>query len=683
VSLVVRPIRTLLIANRGEIACRITRTAHAMGIRTVAVYSDPDAGAAHVAACDLAVPLGGARSDESYLRADKLLAAAHRSGADAVHPGYGFLSEDPTFAEACVAEGLTWVGPPVAAMRAMAAKIGAKERAATLGVPLLPGATLDGDDPAGWHRAAHPVGWPLLLKASAGGGGKGMRVISSADGLEAAVDAGRREAAAAFGDATVFLERYLAAPRHVEVQVFADQHGAVVHLFERECSIQRRHQKVIEEATSAAVDDTLRDRITDAAIRLAAGIGYVGAGTVEFLVDGGEFFFLEMNTRLQVEHPVTEAILGRDLVRLQLSVAQGEHLGFGQFDVFPHGHAIEARLYAEDVPGGFLPAPGTLHRYERARLEGVRYDDGVESGSVISSYYDPMIAKVVAHAHTRTEASLRLAAALAQTRTFGLTTNRDLLVATLRHDAFLDGDTTTAFFDQHPEVLNAGPSGEARRASAIAVALVAQERDRPRTGALASVPSGWRDLPGDAQRRVLSPPRGCGDDVEVAYRFGRAGEITVAVDGEPAAVRIYQLDAAGIDIEIEGIRRRVVVDEAPDRSGRRLGSSGSDGDMEWIEAPRFRISDSRRSGTGPTAPLPGVVVQVAVDPGAEVAAGDVLMVIEAMKMEHTITAAVDAVIGSVLAAVGDSVEAGQILLTFAVPDGRPPGGRRAAATVLW
>jgi acetyl/propionyl-CoA carboxylase alpha subunit len=652
-----RPIRRLLIANRGEIVRRVARTASEMGIISIGVHSDTDAASPHVAACDLAIGLGGARSEESYLRSDLILDAAARSGADAIHPGYGFLSEDAAFAEACLEAGLTWIGPPPSAMRAMAGKIGAKDRAAGLGVPLLPGAALDGDDPNRWSDAADSVGYPLLIKASAGGGGRGMRVVRSQAEVADAVAAARREAMASFGDGTVFLERYLESPRHVEVQVFGDEHGTVVHLFERECSIQRRHQKVIEEATSPAVSDALRSRLTEAATNLAAGIGYVGAGTVEFLVDGDDFAFLEMNTRLQVEHPVTEAVTGLDLVRLQIEVAEGRPLGIDQAAISATGHAIEARLYAEDVPGGFLPAPGTIHRYERADLAGIRYDDGVESGTVVSPHYDPMVAKVIAHAPTRAEAALRLAVALERTKVCGLVTNRDSLVATLRHPAFLDGATTTAFYDLHPEVVLDGPAPAARRALAAAAALTAQELDRARSGALSNVPSGFRNVPSQPQERRYTDR--AGTEVTVAYRFDQRRP-AVSIDGEPSAVELHGLDAAGCDLTVDGVRRRITVTDL----GNAVCCDGPDGSLHLAPIARFPEQASLGLGGGPESPLPGTVVRVLVHAGSTVERGDVLVVVEAMKMEHSIRADRDATVAEVLVAEGDTVEARQVLLAF-------------------
>src|SRR6266446_6379308 len=404
-------ITMLLIANRGEIARRIIRTAHEMGLRTVAVYSVPDRDAPHVLEADVAVPLLGASATESYLDQGQILSAARKTGAEAVHPGYGFLAENAAFAEACAQAGLIWVGPPPDAIRKMGLKIVAKEIARDAGVPVVPDAEITTDDLADWETAACSLGYPLLVKASAGGGGKGMRLVENPAGLAEAITGARREAKSSFGDATVFLARYLPAPRHVEMQIFADMHGNVIHLYERECSIQRRYQKVIEEAPSPGITPMLRERMSEASVALAQAIGYVGAGTIEYLVDGDTFYFLEKNTRLQVEHPVTECITGLDLVRLQIQVARGELLPLRQEDVVCNGHAIEVRLYAEDPGGGFVPTFGRLARFEPGPTPGVRYEAGVVSGYEVTTHYDPMLAKVIAHAPTRTEAAHRLARA--------------------------------------------------------------------------------------------------------------------------------------------------------------------------------------------------------------------------------------------------------------------------------
>jgi propionyl-CoA carboxylase alpha chain len=468
---------TLLIANRGEIACRVIRTARAMGLRTVAVYSEPDADALHVALADEAVALRGATATQTYLNVDALLDAAALTQAEAVHPGYGFLSENAAFAQACVNAGLVWVGPDSDVIAAMGDKIAAKRVMRQAGVPVLADAVVAAE--ADLQTAGADVGYPLLVKAAAGGGGKGMRLVRDAAGLAEAVAAARREAAGAFGDDRVFLERFVTNPRHVEVQIIGDIHGGLVHLGERECSVQRRHQKVIEESPSPAVDDALRSAMTSAALAAAGALGYTNAGTVEFvLAPGGDFAFLEVNTRLQVEHPVTELAWRLrdgtllDLVRLQLLVAGGEALPFDQSDVVQAGHAVEARVYAEDPAAGFLPATGTLRAWSVPTGSGVRVDAGVRDGTEVSVHYDPMLAKVIAAAPTRGEAIRLLATTLEASRIHGVTTNRDFLVAALRHHAFATGEYDTGFVDDHLAGGAVPPLSADHELHAVAAALV-------------------------------------------------------------------------------------------------------------------------------------------------------------------------------------------------------------------
>ncbi len=484
-------IKKLVVANRGEIALRVMRTAHALGIATVAVFSDADADMPFVRFADEAVRLPGSAPGETYLRGLRRGGAARGTGPDAVHPGYGFLSENAGFARACAEAGLTFVGPSPGAIAAMGSKLEAKALMDAAGVPVLPGATVeDGTDLA---AVAAEIGFPVLVKAAFGGGGRGMRVVRDAGGLAEAVAGARSEAASAFGDGTVFLERFVLDPRHVEVQILGDAHGEVVHLFERECSIQRRYQKIVEECPSPAVDPALRAELGAAAVAAGKAIGYTGAGTVEFVLDGdGRFFFLEVNTRLQVEHPVTELVTGLDLVELQLRVAQGEPLPPEVTGARIDGHAIEVRLYAEDVPAGFLPATGTLHRFRIPGLPGVRVDAGVEDGSVIGPHYDPMLAKVIAHGRTRGEAARTLARALDRAHLHGVTTNRDLLVGILREDDFLAGATDTGYLDRHPGLLSSADAGLRPRAAAAALARQAANRASARV--LGGMPSGWRNV---------------------------------------------------------------------------------------------------------------------------------------------------------------------------------------------
>src|SRR3954469_8171445 len=552
-------IRTLLVANRGEIALRILRTAREMDIATVAVFSDPDAGAPFVAAADEAVRLPGASPADTYLRGDLVIAAARATGAEAVHPGYGFLSENAGFARDCRDAGLTFIGPSPEAIEAMGSKTAAKERMAAAGVPVLPGVVVGGRgqlDVAALGSAAEGIGYPLLVKAAFGGGGRGMRIVGSAEELGDAVTGARREAESAFGDGTVFLERYLDGPRHVEVQVFGDTRGTVVHLFERECSIQRRYQKVLEEAPSPAVTPELRAELGAAAVAAAKAIDYVGAGTVEFVVDrSGRFFFLEVNTRLQVEHPVTEAVTGLDLVRVQLQVADGEPLPDEVTGASITGHAVEVRLYAEDVPAGFLPVTGTLHRFAVPALPGVRVDAGVTDGSVVSTYYDPMLAKVIAHGPTRAAACRTLARALADARVHGVTTNRDLLVGVLREDEFRRGAIDTGYLERHdPAELSRNPQEcLAAKVHALAAALAGAAARRATARVQATVPAGWRNVPNADSTAGFT----VGDrSVKVSYRFGRDG-VRASVDGERLAVTVGDVTAGRVTLTVDGVRRTV------------------------------------------------------------------------------------------------------------------------------
>jgi propionyl-CoA carboxylase alpha chain len=623
----------LLVANRGEIARRIFRTARAMGIKTVGVFSDADERAPHVGEADEAVRLPGSVPAETYLDIDKILRAAAATGADAIHPGYGFLSENASFARACASAGVTFVGPSPEAIDAMGSKIAAKELMAAAGVPIL------GSE-----------GFPLLVKAAFGGGGRGMRIVRDEAELVEARASAEREAAAAFGDGTVFLERYVEDPRHVEVQIFGDTHGNVIHLFERECSIQRRYQKIIEEAPSPAVTPELRESLCSAAVAAGKALNYVGAGTVEFVLDqSGEFFFLEVNTRLQVEHPVTELVTGLDLVELQLRVARGEPL-----DVDPSidGHAIEARLYAEDVVAGFVPASGRLERFAIAPGEGIRVDSGYETGSTVSTYYDAMIAKVIAFAGTRDQAAMRLSDALAGAQVHGVPTNRKLLVGVLRHPEFLAGRTDTGFLQRHDPAVLGAPSTEP--VHAVAAALAAQAERRASTEVQPTVPSGWRNVPTVPQRAVFE----AGDRrIEVGYRFGRSG-LELWLDDEPLDdVRLWDVRADAVDLTVGGVRRRArihrvdstfYVDDATGASTLRF--------VDALPQPELAVAAGSL-----LAPMPGGVVRVLVVPGQAVKAREVLVVLEAMKMEHSITSPADGTVTEVLVSVGDQVESGQVL----------------------
>ena len=632
---------TLLVANRGEIARRVIHGAQAMGIRCVAVYVDADADAPHVIEADEAVRLSG-----SYLDGKAILEAALATDAGAVHPGYGFLSENAGFAKDVAAAGLAWVGPSAEAIERMGDKLAAKRLAEEAEVPTLPGSR----DPSD----AGAVGFPLMVKAAAGGGGKGMRIVESADALDEAVAAARREAASGFGDDRVFLERYVARARHIEIQILGDAHGNVVHLGERECSIQRRHQKILEESPSTRLDPGLRESMGKAAIRLASALGYCSAGTVEFLLDDetGEFFFLEVNTRLQVEHPVTEAVTGIDLVREQLRIAQGEPLGYEQADVTFSGAAIEARLYAEDPSNDFLPAIGTLFAFAPADTPEVRWDSGVVAGSVIGTDFDPLLAKVIAWAPTRDDAARRLALALERSHLGGVVTNRDFLVATLRTPEFLAGDTTTDFIDRVAPARSLELEEDERRRLAAIAALWLQGANRAEADVLATAPSGWRNARMPDQEVLFA----CAEhEITVTYRSQRDGRFRLG-DGTHARIHAWSGDA--IDVEIDGRRCRARIT----RSGDLLVVHGPRGDVEFTRIPRFKPPGVEAAAGGFVAQMPGKVIDLRVKVGDTVKAGDTLLVLEAMKMEHPMSAPEDGVVTEVRVARGDQVERGVLLL---------------------
>ncbi len=632
----------LLVANRGEIAARVFRTAHDLGIATVAVFSDVDADLPYVALADEAVRLPGAAPADTYLRGDTIIAAAAMTGADAIHPGYGFLSENAGFARACAAAGLTFVGPPPDAIAAMGSKTRAKALMEAAGVPVLPGVTVTPD--VDLTAEAARIGFPVLVKAAFGGGGRGMRIVAAPDELAAAVDSARREAASAFGDGTVFLERYIVDPRHVEVQILGDARGSVVALFERDCSIQRRHQKIVEECPSPVVDDALRAELSAAAVAAGKAIGYTGAGTVEFVMDAaGGFWFLEVNTRLQVEHPVTELVTGLDLVEQQLRVAEGEPLPAAVTQARIEGHAIEVRLYAEDVPAGFLPATGTVHRFQVP--PGVRVDAGVADGSVVGPHYDPMLAKVIAHGTTRADAARRLVRALRGARIHGVTTNRDLLLAILGDTDFLAGR-----YVRLAPLVRSEPVDPTRAAAAALAEAAAHRRAAP---VLADLPSGWRNVTSQPQRIAYTVGE---ETVEVAYRFRRDG-LDVAVDGQPLAVALVSAAPDRVVLDVDGVRRAYAVH----RTDAVTYVDDAAGSSALAHVPRFPDPNPPAHAGSLLAPMPGGVVRVAAEVGAQVTAGQPLVVLEAMKMEHTVAAPVDGVLTAVHVKPGDQVESGQAL----------------------
>ncbi|MDA3640635.1 acetyl/propionyl/methylcrotonyl-CoA carboxylase subunit alpha [Mycobacterium xenopi] len=658
-------ITRVLVANRGEIARRVFVTCRRLGLSTVAVYTDPDAEAPHVAEADLRVRLGRVND---YLDPEALIAAARAAKADAVHPGYGFLSENADFAAAVLDAGLTWIGPPVAAVRAMGSKIEAKKLMAAAGVPVL--AELDPD-------AVTAEQLPVLVKASAGGGGRGMRVVHELSALPHEVAAARREAQSAFGDPTVFCERYLATGHHVEVQMIADTHGTIWAVGERECSIQRRHQKIIEEAPSPLVERTpgMRTKLFDAARLAASAIGYTGAGTVEFLADDdGDFYFLEMNTRLQVEHPVTEETTGTDLVELQLAVADGARLD--SESPAAQGYSIEARVYAEDPARGWQPQAGVVHTIDvpgvRAKFEtlgrrtGIRLDSGIADGSVVSIHYDPMLAKVISYAPTRLQAARVLADALARARLHGLRTNRDLLVNVLRHPAFPDGATDTAFFDTHGLSKLAAPPCDAAavRLSAIAAALADAAHNRATAAVFGSIPSGWRNLASGYQVKNFRDDSG--QDHRVQYRFTRKG--LELPDDESVhlmsctADEVVLADGDGVACRFETARY-----------GDDIYVDSPHGPVHLVALPRFPEPGSAVEQGSLVAPMPGNVIRVGAQVGDTVTAGQPLVWLEAMKMEHTITAPTDGVLAQLDVSPGAQVEVGAVLARVDASPQQPEG----------
>ncbi|WP_375228103.1 acetyl/propionyl/methylcrotonyl-CoA carboxylase subunit alpha [Roseobacter sp. S98] len=634
----------ILIANRGEIACRVMETAARLGVGTVAVYSDADADAKHVAMADRAVHIGGAAPAESYLRGEAIIQAALDSGAQAIHPGYGFLSENPDFVEAVEAAGLVFIGPPAEAIRAMGLKDAAKALMVEAGVPVVPGYHGADQDDALLAREAEKIGYPALIKAVAGGGGKGMRLVEDPAGFADALASARAEAQGAFGNADVLVEKFVTAPRHIEVQVFGDGTRAV-HLFERDCSLQRRHQKVIEEAPAPGMTDAVRAAMGAAAVRAAEAIGYSGAGTVEFIVDGSDglrrdgFWFMEMNTRLQVEHPVTEAVTGVDLVEWQLRVASGEPLPARQEDLSLTGHAFEARLYAEDVPAGFLPATGTLEHLSFP--PGVRADSGVRSGDVISPWYDPMIAKLIVHGPTRAAALAQLARGLEQTRVAGTVTNLGFLGALARHQGFAAGEVDTGLIGRETDTLTAAPDETLLHRVAAGMAVL-----------------GLGDLPEDAGFALWQPMRR-------GVTLSRAGEdLTLGVTVTGPRSQIWDVDNTEIMLEHRGGCWQAGGTPVPDAfvSGGSVTVFDAFGiTYGWLD-PLQRDTGAAGDGNLIEAPMPGVVRAMSAAVGQTVNKGDRLALLEAMKMEHALLAARDGVVAEVLVQAGDQVEAGAALI---------------------
>jgi 3-methylcrotonyl-CoA carboxylase alpha subunit len=676
--------KKILIANRGEIACRVAATARRMGVKTVAVYSEADAGAKHVAVCDEAVLIGPASAKESYLCGDKIIAMALATGAQAVHPGYGFLSENADFADACAQAGLVFIGPPASAMRAMGSKSAAKSLMEHADVPLVPGYHGDRQDPDFLQEQGDRIGYPVLLKASAGGGGKGMRVIERSQDFKAALASCKREAISSFGDDKVLAEKYLQRPRHIEIQVFADTHGNCVYLHERDCSVQRRHQKVLEEAPAPGMPPERRAAMGEAAVAAAKAVGYVGAGTVEFIANqDGSFYFMEMNTRLQVEHPVTEMITGTDLVEWQLRVAFGEPLPKAQHELAIHGHSIEARIYAENPEKGFLPSIGTLRHmdtpgavsFELGAGPGgepapVRIDSGVREGDAISPFYDPMIAKLIVWGADRTQALARMSQALAEFRIVGLATNIAFLKRLVEGAAFSQADLDTGLIERNSATLFPSPKAAPVGALAFAaVALIAAEKET--SAAVSSNPAdpfgnalGWR-LNGACRRMLSFADDYTAASEQVAYQVG----VAYHTGG-------WRLDVGGIDVDMSLTSRDGAELSIQLGATSMHGAVRRDGDTFHVftggrhftllyNDPMAHAGEAEAAGGRLTAPMPGKVVAVLASQGQKVKKGDPLVIMEAMKMEHTIAAPSDGLVEEILYEVGDQVADGAPLLAFA------------------
>ncbi|MDP1740698.1 acetyl/propionyl/methylcrotonyl-CoA carboxylase subunit alpha [Polaromonas sp.] len=660
--------KKILIANRGEIACRVAATARRMAIQTVAVYSDADADAKHVTACDEAVHIGSSAPKDSYLRWEKIIAAARATGAEAIHPGYGFLSENEEFAQACGAAGLVFIGPPASAIKAMGLKAESKQLMEKAGVPLVPGYHGSDQDPALLKREADRIGYPVLIKASAGGGGKGMRAVEKSEDFEAALASCKREAINSFGDDAVLVEKYAQRPRHIEIQVFGDSHGNYVYLFERDCSVQRRHQKVLEEAPAPGMTEAMRQQMGEAAVAAARAVNYVGAGTVEFIVeqrsDGTmNFFFMEMNTRLQVEHPVTEAITGLDLVEWQLRVASGEKLPLAQDQLRIHGHAIEARICAESPDNNFLPATGTLHVYglppsvsfERGL---VRVDAGVREGDVISPFYDSMIAKLIVHGDTREQALARMDEALAQVHIVGLSTNVQFLRHVVHSRSFAEADLDTALIPREQAVLFKQEKIGLPAAAAAAVALTLLEEKSQETSDPFSKRDGWR-AHGVALRRFEFEFHGEPAKAELTYLHD--GALRLAVGGQEGLL-VFSRDGDAVTLDFGGQRLKARLY----RRGETVHVFARQGATQITVVDMLAHAGEAHGEAGRlTAPMPGKVVSFAVKVGDKVSKGQALAVMEAMKMEHTIAAPADGVVQELLYAPGDQVTEGAELLKLA------------------
>lgn len=650
-------INTCLIANRGEIAIRVMRTCREMGIKTVAVFSDADAQAPHVKAADMSVHIGPSPAADSYLQIDKIIAAAKESGADAVHPGYGFLSENAAFAQACADNGIRFIGPPIGAIDVMGDKAKSKRAMIKAGVPCIPGYQGEDQSDARLIKESSAIGFPLMVKAAAGGGGRGMRLVHNAKDLPGALKAARSEAANAFGSDELIIERAVIAPRHVEIQVFADAHGHCVHLGERDCSVQRRNQKVIEESPCPVIDDALRSAMGAAAVAVAKAVDYVGAGTVEFLLDADhEFFFLEMNTRLQVEHPVTEMVYGVDLVAMQIKAARGDVLGISQDDVRPQGHAIEVRLYAEDPAQDFLPSTGPITLWQPPRR--ARVDSGIETGGEVSPFYDSMVAKIIYHGKTRAEALTGIKTALSETALIGPRNNRDFLLDAVSQGAFIRGEATTAFISE-----TYGPDGYRAPAltdlhyiqGACVQYLLGLEAARAAALPISDELMGWGSIGGLKSVFIYAAAEGP-ETVEI---FGQGHSLTAALRGQEYAVNWRRLSAAQIEVSVN--REKTVFAYAADKM--RVSLTGPRLSFDLTNIAGGEPSGAEQSSGGTVrAPMHGQLIEICVGSGEAVAKGDKIAVLEAMKMQHEILADIDGTVTQIAAAAGVQIAADDLIM---------------------
>jgi acetyl-CoA carboxylase biotin carboxylase subunit len=655
-----KPFRKILIANRGEIALRVMRTCRAVGITTVAVYSDADTEALHTRSADEAVHLGSAISQDSYLNIAKVIEAAHRTGADAIHPGYGFLSENAEFAEACEKAGIVFIGPSPQAIRLMGLKSTARRLMAEAGVPIAPGQEIQDQSVESLRAQMLKIGFPVLIKAAAGGGGRGMRVVRAEGEIEEAVDSARREAEKAFGEGSLLFEKFVERARHIEFQILGDHHGNLIHLFERDCSLQRRHQKIIEESPSPAVSEELRRLMGETAIQAARAIGYTNAGTVEFiLAPSGEFYFIEVNTRLQVEHPVTEMIMGVDLVKLQIEIAEGKPLTLAQDELGRSGHAIETRLYAEDPRHGFLPSTGKiLDWHVPEAIAGLRLDTGVETGTEIGIYYDPLLAKLIAHGEDRDAALRKLSYALRALSIQGLQTNREFLIRLLEHESFIRGLAHTGFIAEHFDELVTGDDRQTVEASLIAVALYLLRQWQKSNDLLSELPPSYRNNP----FRLPSVKLLSGDEeVEVTWRHLAGNDYEFKVYDSSIQVRLLSSAPDNFRLSLEGVQRTFRIVELDDQFyvHTLLGSS------VIKRSPRHPVCQSASEEGSAHSPMPGQVLKILVEMGQKISTGDPLLILEAMKMEHTMRAATGGVIVAILVSQGEVVRPGQMLVHIA------------------